>query len=474
MLDIFAKILEQFGAFFRVQEQLLSLSSSNPVLAGAVIFIFIVIGANIAITQFNELRTKFFGQWIRNRFAWAGLFAGFCVAALVSTGIVLNLRQAAAPVPVLVVESNAVIGSPLILSWKYDTAEKAGPRFEVQSSRDAAFNEDVKRVGYRNGFSYFVGHVNDELYWRVRAVDAHSHPISAWSRATQIIQFENSLKRIQKTRSVKVYVSDSFNEAFFKFEANDGEGTIKGFDIAVITEIIRRLPDYLHIDGPINFIPVPVRWGDLLEAPKSGRADIIISTISSFPEREEAFHIKFSKAYYCTTQSLIYRLPRQLQSIPQMITRKVVGYQDKTTSQDILDLFSHDVTFSTKSYREAGLMIDAVATHAIDYGLTDTPFARAAQLQYGKDALGVRELTGDDDFPKELDLTRRVENYAIAVRSGETELMDAINQIIDEMRSGKLRELVDESSKEFLAIQKGILNAPGFEQRKDPSQCQVG
>jgi hypothetical protein len=34
MLDIFAKILEQFGAFFRVQEQLLSLSSSNPVLAG--------------------------------------------------------------------------------------------------------------------------------------------------------------------------------------------------------------------------------------------------------------------------------------------------------------------------------------------------------------------------------------------------------------------------------------------------------
>jgi ABC-type amino acid transport substrate-binding protein len=83
-------------------------------------------------------------------------------------------------------------------------------------------------------------------------------------------------------------------------------------------------------------------------------------------------------------------------------------------------------------------------------------------------------MTNEDDFPKEMDPARRVENYAIAVRSGETELIGAIDQIIDEMRSGKLGELVEESASEFLAIQKGVQDAPRFDQRKDPSECKPG
>jgi hypothetical protein len=161
MLDIFTKILEQFGAFFRLQEQLSSLSNNNPILAGVVIFVLIVIVVNIAITQFIEFRNKFFGQWLHNRFAWTGLVVGFFAAALVSTSIVLNLRKAVAPVPTLVVESDTVIGRPLLLSWKYDDTQKRALRFQVQSSKDAAFSDDVKDVGYRSGRSMLVGSVCD-------------------------------------------------------------------------------------------------------------------------------------------------------------------------------------------------------------------------------------------------------------------------------------------------------------------------
>jgi ABC-type amino acid transport substrate-binding protein len=474
MLDIFTKILEQFGAFFRLQAQLSSLSNNNPILAGMVIFVLIVIVANIAITQFIEFRNKFFGQWVHSRLAWTSLVVGFCAAALVSTSIVLNLRQAVAPVPTLVVESDTVMGRPLLLSWKYDDTQKKALRFQVQSSKDAAFSDDVKDVGYRSGRSMLVGSVNDKRYWRVRAVDEGFRGISNWSRAIQITQYENSLKRIRETHSVNVYISNSFNQGFFLFEANDGKGTLTGYDVAVIDYVINRLPAYLGIDGPINYNPVPVDWEELLVAPKNGRADIIISTITSLSQREDSLSIKFSKPYYCTTQSLIFRPIQLSKPTVQMIENKRVGVQRKTTSEDLIEKFRNDGSGSGKFkvvlYDEADLMIENIVKGEIHFGLTDTPFARAAELQYGTAALNFRELVKDEDFPKGIDPEQREEKYAIAVRAGEAKLIEAINRIIDEMREEKLGKLLQQAAEEFYKVSQSA-HTPPIDRRKDPSEC---
>jgi hypothetical protein len=130
-------ILEQIGAVVRLQEQLSTLSKSNPALAWLIVLVLSILIASVAITQFLGFLEKF-GRHKQSGFAWAGLAFGFCAAGLLSWGIVLNLQQSSGAVPELNLKEDTVIGRPLFLKWKYEGKEK-NPRFEIQSSKAADF-----------------------------------------------------------------------------------------------------------------------------------------------------------------------------------------------------------------------------------------------------------------------------------------------------------------------------------------------
>jgi ABC-type amino acid transport substrate-binding protein len=472
-MDFLKKIIEQFEAFFQLHDHLSPLSNTNPYLAGAVVFVLTLFVANIAITQLIEFRKRFFGGWIHNRFAWAVLIVGICLAALVSAGVVLNLRKATAAVPTFVVKSDVVIG-PMLLGWRYANAEKTA-RFELQSARNSAFSEDVRKEGYKSGLDTLVEHINDKRYWKVRAVDTNNRGISDWSPATLIAQYDTSLMRISKTRYVSVYISNSFNEAFFKYYSKDANSTLKGFDIAIIDEIIKKLPDHLGIDDPLKHNPVAMPWKDLLNAPRDAGADIIISTITSLPEREGRNSIKFSRPYYCTTQAIVYRPPLPSQSIARILEKQKVGVQGQTTSQSLIDKFGQEIPsdrkFDLSFHDQAGKMLAALVNNEIDYGLTDTPFALVAQRQYGAEVLGVKELINEEDFPKGLAPEQRVENYAVAVRRGESVLINAIDQIIGEMKKKRLGELLEEAVTDYYNTHGSPNDAPLIDKNNDPSIC---
>jgi ABC-type amino acid transport substrate-binding protein len=462
-LDFFTNILEQFGAVFQLRERLSSLSGSNPVAATVLVFVIAVVAANTLFTQFVEFRKKFLGEWIHSAVAWVSLVIVASVAALISVGIVLNLRKAAAPVPVLLVDSDTVVGRPLLLNWKYDNPEVKVVRFEVQSSKDKRF-EHISEHGYRSGHTTLIGSINSKLFWRVRAVDEERIPISNWSLPVRITQYDDSLKRISDTHSVNVYISNSLNQGFFEFESDDGK--LKGYDLAVIDQIVSGLASHLNIDGPITFSPVPVDWQELLVAPKNGRADIIISAITALSEREDTLSIKFSKPYYCTTQSIIFRPVASTKPIAKMIEGKRVGVISKTTSEDLIKKFPGK--FNVRHYDEGVQMIADIAKGEVDFGLTDTPFARGAELQYGTQVLNFKELVGDEDFPKGIDQERREEKYAVAVRAGEGKLIEAINLIIDEMRKEKLGKFLEQAAEEFYKVKN---SQTPIDRRKDPSEC---
>lgn len=473
-MDILKKILEQFGAFFQLQEQLTALSRTNPVLAGIVIFIIAIVVTNVIVTQAIELKNKFFGQWRPGALAWTGLGAGFCLAALISAGTVLNLRQTTASAPVLDKDLDIVVGRPLFLKWNYPNKNA---RFEIQSSEDPSFLAGVETYT-ADGEYLQAENINGKRFWRVREIDVSDQPASPWSQSIPIIQYETTFKRIQATRSVSVYTSNSINEGFFKFYVKKGGKQIpKGYDIAIIEEIVKRLPPLLGIEGPLKQDIKRVKWHELLAAPKSGRADVIISSITSFPQREDDFGIKFSAPYYCTTQSLIYRPPQSSKPVLEMIERRKVGVQGQTTSQDIVKQFRKqlpdDKKFELKEdFDNAGSMVDALMNHVIDVGMTDTPFARAAQWQNGTEKIALKELTKDEDFPKGTGPEQRFDRYAIAVRDGETRLIDAINKILDEMREEKLAQLLEKAVGEFYATKDGEpRNLPMFDRKKDPSVC---
>jgi len=473
-MDIFKALLEQIGAFFQLQDQLKAWSQTSPALAGIVIFVIAIVAANFIVTQAMELKNRLFGRKHSIR-AWAGLALGACLAALISAGTVLNLRQASAMVPVFDRESDVVIGRPLALKWKYP---KQNARFEIQSSEDPSFLVGVD--SFVVDAAYFAAeYTNGKRFWRVREVNVADQPVSPWSQSVPIIQYETTLKRIQTTRSLSVYTSSSFNEGFFKFYAKkDGKQTRSGYDIAIHEEVVKQLPPLLGIDGPIKYDLTRVKWEDLLATPQSGRADIIISTITSFTAREDEFGIKFSEPYYCTTQSLVYRPPLSAKSVREMVENRKVGVQGSTTSQKIMKQFKKEIPDDRKfelkeDFDQPGSMTDAVMNRTIDVGMTDTPFARAAQWQNGADRLVLKELTKDEDFPKDLDPAQRFERYAIAVRDGESKLVHAINTILNSMRNEKkLAQLLEVAVREFYATKDGgSRNIPMFDRKTDPSIC---
>jgi ABC-type amino acid transport substrate-binding protein len=459
-------MFEQVSVIFKLEEHLLSLAKENPGLAVILIFALIVVGANVVISQIIEFRKLLRGGWLQHRAAWIALAAGLCVVLFLSFRIVDTLRESTEPVPKIVEDTTTVIGQPLRLQWTY---QRPSSRFEVQSAKDASFTHDTRREGYRNGNLIQIASSNDTRYWRVRAVDPDNKKESGWSVPVRIAHYDSSLTRIQNTHFVTVYMSDSINEAFFKFEAKDANSTLKGYDVAIADEIVKNLNAKLRIAEPLHQARIHVAWQELLDAPGNGSADIIISTITAFAAREEKFGLKFSKPYYCTTYSLVSQSPQSAKlPLPQIVAGKRVGVQSETTSERLLaDFMEEDKSVQSVPYKQTDDMIAALVNKKIDYGLTDTPFARAAQRSFR--GLEVRELTDAADFPKLTKPESRQQRYAVAVRAGESELIGAIDQIIDDMREGRLAELRDAAVQEFNG--RGGNPAIAVNKNGDPSDC---
>ncbi len=160
-----------------------------------------------------------------------------------------------------------------------------------------------------------------------------------------------------------------------------------------------------------------------------------------------------------------------------MIENRKVGVQGRTTSQKIMKQFKREIPDDRKfelkeDFDQPGSMTNALMNRTIDVGMTDTPFARAAQWQNGADRLVLKELTKGEDFPKGMDPAERFERYAIAVREGESKLVNAINTILNGMRDAKLAQLLEAAVREFYATKDGSSrNIPMFDRKNDPSIC---
>jgi ABC-type amino acid transport substrate-binding protein len=465
--------MDKLETILKGQEYFIVLARDYPVIAAIVVLGVLAIGANLIFSQIAEFRKIFQSQWIRSRTAKIGLPVVFIGAAILSMEVVQIVRESIEPVPKMEPPSTATfISQPIRLQWVY---ERPAPNFEIQSSKNISFSQDVRPEGYWPGnFIQIEREVNDVRYWRVRAVNSDNEKISGWSYPPiRIAHYDSNLMRIKKTGYVNVYMSDSFNEAFFKFKAKDVRSPPRGYDVAVIREIVKRLPAHLGIDTPLSHGPIHVTWTKLLNAPTEGLADIIISTITASPGREAEFKIRFSKPYYCTTYSVMHRPPRSTQPIPQIIANKRVGAQERTTSEKLLNQFIlEDKSIKPVNEKQPSDTGSNLVNNRTDYGITDTQFALAEQRRYAS-PLEVRELINPEDFPTVTTLEERVQKYAVAVRLEEEELIEAINKIIDEMRAKMLGELLEDSVKEFYSDRVKPGNAPVVDKTKDPSVCRT-
>jgi ABC-type amino acid transport substrate-binding protein len=461
-----------------------------PIFAGA-----LLLGA-VVLNQASEFNGKLtvVGKSRRGKI---GMAVGCGLFAALSAATVFALPRITQPTPEFTLDKRIFVGEAVFLKWKYDRSKlKRADRgktlfYQLQWDESALFPHPHLEEAVDREY-YFAEGQKGKRFWQVRAYDPSvGRALSDWGPYAEVTAYETAYQRIEDTKVVTIFVSNSVNQAFFKFVEN---GKFGGFDIALIQSIVGKLPARAGIQGELVPDIKPVRWAELLDAPRQGRADVIISTITKLKERTEKLNIGFSEPYYCTTQSVIYLDGKSEQPIKDMLASDRVGVQGETTSERLVNKL-RDQYEGGKSERlvsilrqllevreepgrvfpivnasedrkkieppqlfpEADNVIRAVLRKEIEYGVIDTPFAETAVLKY--DGLSYKEFQ-KQDFPREYPADEQVERYAIGTPRNEGGLLDGINAVLGDMKKdGTVERLITESRQKYLGkfVQKPVV-----------------
>ncbi len=414
-----------------------------------------------------------------------GAIAGIGFAAIAATLIWTGTFKAPSPpAPEWTFTGEAFIGKPIPFQWKIDRDALAAWKkrvgdaeilYELQSARDAEFRTDARTENYAENERKDIWRSNASRYWRVSAVavDGRSRePLRdserAWSRVLNITQYDSAYQRIATTGKILVYVSKSDNQDIFKWL--DNRGGYKGLDISLAKAVAGELTARMRTGRGLELVIRGVPWEDLLQAPSRGQADMIISSITKLARREQQYGVLFSEPYFCTSYALVYRAGEPDRPIKDMIRNRIVGYQSKTTGEDVTNALSKDTPFKTKDYGSTELIVRAVTASEIDFGITDTPFAEAAEIEYradGKQVLAHKTFAVADLPPS----IPAVQEYALAVPSGEAELLGIINGLMQSMKEqGKMNALFRDAATEY-ENDHGLKRGSRADQRTRPWEC---
>lgn len=213
------------------------------------------------------------------------------------------------------------------------------------------------------------------------------------------------------------YITISTNAEFEPFEFKDGD-QIVGIDIDIAKEIAEKL----GVDLKINDVAFDALTLEL----RNEMSDFVIAGLSYLEDR--AKNVDFSESYFSATQVVIVPKGSKIVS-PLGLAGKRVGTQIGTTSATYCESHSDigQVVYFDKSSEAISDLING-----------------------NLDAVVVDDIVANKFIAKHSDEIERLvqpvsgEEYKIAVKKGNTELLEFINTAISEMKaSRKIQEIAE-------------------------------
>lgn len=207
------------------------------------------------------------------------------------------------------------------------------------------------------------------------------------------------------------------NAAFPPFEYTDGS-EIVGFDVTVSNLIARDYGKELKI--------IDMSFDGLIAALQAGSIDFIAAGMTATEERRT--NVDFSEAYYSSKQVIIIRSNDNSVLSVKDLAGKSIGVQSGTTGENYANENVEKAT--VKSFKTGVDAALALKNSAIDSIILDELPAKEIVRRNPE-----LKIVDDDFFTDE---------YAIAVKKGNTELLNSINKTIQTMKeNGSYQKLLD-------------------------------
>jgi len=207
------------------------------------------------------------------------------------------------------------------------------------------------------------------------------------------------------------------NAEFPPYEYHDG-GDIVGIDVEVAEAIAEKLGMTLEIED--------IAFDSIIPELESGKADVGLAGMTVNEDRLK--NVDFSDTYTTASQVIIVKEDSEIAG-PDDLAGKYIGVQLGTTG----DIYASD-------YEAEGATIERY----------NKGFEAVQAMQQGKidavviDGEPAKVFVSQNEGIKILDEALTVEEYAIAIKKGNTELLDKVNGALAELKeSGELQAIID-------------------------------
>lgn len=209
----------------------------------------------------------------------------------------------------------------------------------------------------------------------------------------------------------------STNAAFPPYEMTTDYGEFEGIDIETAQAIADKLGLELQIDD--------MDFDAALLAVQQGKADMVMAGVTVTDERQNV--MDFTDSYATGIQSIIVKEDSDIASVDDLAGKKI-GTQRGTTGY----------LYCSDDFGDENVV-------AYDNGLTAVQMLNNGQVDCVViDNAPAKEFIAANPGLKLLDTAYVEESYAIGVGKGNTELKDAINTALEELKAdGTLQAIVD-------------------------------
>ena len=209
----------------------------------------------------------------------------------------------------------------------------------------------------------------------------------------------------------------STNAAFPPYEMTTDSGEFEGIDIETAQAIADKLGLELQIDD--------MDFDAALLAVQQGKSDMVMAGVTVTDERQNV--MDFTDSYATGIQSIIVKEDSDIVSVDDLAGKKI-GTQRGTTGY----------LYCSDDFGDENVV-------AYDDGLTAVQMLNNGQVDCVViDNAPAKEFIAANPGLKLLDTAYVEEDYAIGVGKGNTELKDAINTALEELKAdGTLQAIVD-------------------------------